>query len=383
LTAERGIWHNAPKSGIWHNAPKKGYFFSLLEYAYMTDGSYLPLLSIDEYLNYIRLSHPLLYGMLDLTRARSTSILAELYSFTNEFDSDVSGRGDSYRQAQQDPLVRWCGARQLLDFAIPSLCPMPAIVLDVLGGDGTIARALAAHDAAQAKLRILTGDVSGQMVAQALAHGLPAVRQAAEALLIRDGALDGVLIAYGSHHIAPAKRPDALQEAVRVLHPGGRIVFHDFDESSPMVRFFTQIVHPYSRAGHDYQHISRTEFASLSHSLPLQVQMVDLYDPLITYASTADAARDRMCSYLSNMYGIAEFFETCESNQAAWSILTGILDHSEYLRSLPIIDNSWLHQPAIYRAGDGYVAELPRMAIVAVAKTLPPGDTTSPAPVHH
>jgi ubiquinone/menaquinone biosynthesis C-methylase UbiE len=338
----------------------------------MTNGSYLPMISIDEYLSYIRVSHPLLYGLLDLARTRSSSILKELYSFTNEFDSDVSGRGDSYRQAQQDPLVRWRGARQLLDFATPSSCPMPAIILDVLGGDGTIARGLAAHDtacdAARAKLKVLTGDVSGQMVAQALAHGLPAVRQAAEALLIRDGALDGVLIAYGSHHIAPEKRPYALQEAVRVLRPGGRVVLHDFDESSPMVQFFTRIVHPHSRAGHDYKHISRTELAWLLDSLPLRVRVVDLYDPLIVHAATADAARDRMCDYLSNMYGIAEFFEACGSNETSWSILADVLDHSKYMRDLPIPDNGWHRGPAIYRAGDGFTAELPRMAIVAVAE---------------
>src|SRR5690606_418049 len=80
---------------------------------------------------------------------------------------------------------------------------------------------------------LLAGDISGSMVAAALADGLPAVRQRADQLLLRDDVLDAVLIAYGSHHIAPSQRPRALSEAYRVLVPGGRVALHDFASDSP------------------------------------------------------------------------------------------------------------------------------------------------------
>ncbi|MBT2393895.1 class I SAM-dependent methyltransferase [Streptomyces sp. ISL-1] len=312
--------------------------------------------------------HPQLHGLLDLVRARSADTLSALLSLTNEFDSDDTGRGDSYRRAQQDAFVRWTGAHRLLSLATPADPAGDVVILDVLGGDGTIARAVGGRaDSSAAKLTILTGDISGEMVAQALAYGLPAVRQAAEALLLRDDCVDAALLAYGTHHIAPADRPRAAAEAVRVVRPGGRVVLHDFDESSPMARFFTDVVHPNSSAGHDYPHFTRAEMADHFDGLPVSVQVLDVYDPLVIRGSTAEEVRDRMCDYIADMYGIRSYLSAQRNNSAAWDLLTEFFDHSEYLSGLSSPPTGPV-RPVIREHDGEFAAEVPRVAIVAVAE---------------
>src|SRR5205807_3017185 len=108
---------------------------------------------------------------------------------------------------------------------------------------------------------ILTGDIAGHMIMAALAQGLPAVRQAAQFLLLRSGCMDAVLFAYGTHHVPPSERLTACREAHRVLKPGGRVVLHDFEEGSPMADWFNIVVHGHSANGHRYQHFTAAEMA--------------------------------------------------------------------------------------------------------------------------
>ncbi|ATZ22053.1 class I SAM-dependent methyltransferase [Streptomyces lavendulae] len=334
----------------------------------MSEGAYLPSVPFDEYIRTVAAEHPRLHTLLDLDRARSTDILSALELLTNEFDSDETGRGDSYRRAQQDVYVRWTGAAQLLALATPGDADGDVTVLDVLGGDGTIARAVAgrAHSDV-AKLNIVTGDISGRMVAQALEHGLPAVRQAAEALLLRDGSVDAALLAYGTHHIAPADRGRAAAEAVRVVRPGGRVVLHDFDETSPMARFFTEAVHTHSPTGHDYRHFSREELTDIFAGLPVSVRVVDVYDPLIVRGATAEDARDRMCDYVADMYGIRTYFSGQRTPAQAWDLLSDFFDHSAYLERLSSPPECPV-RPVVREVDGGFAAEVPRVAIVALAR---------------
>ncbi|MFI7421281.1 class I SAM-dependent methyltransferase [Nonomuraea sp. NPDC049684] len=151
-----------------------------------------------------------------------------LAATSSEFDSDRDGRGDSYRRAQQDALVRWTGIRALLGLLAPDPAAGPPLLLDVLGGDGTVARAAAGRlGSLDVKPAIITGDLSGHMVDRALAQGLPAVRQAAQLLFLREASVGGVLLAYGTHHIPPADRPGAVAEAARVTRPGLAALFAD------------------------------------------------------------------------------------------------------------------------------------------------------------
>ncbi|SER99542.1 Methyltransferase domain-containing protein [Streptomyces sp. yr375] len=329
---------------------------------------YLPSMTLSEYLRDVVPAHPLLGSALDFARPGAEKALRLLTTTTTEFDSDDTGRGDSYRRAQRDSSVRWRGVRQLLELAAESTPERPCTVLDVLGGDGTIARAVHEHAAdLHDRFGILTGDLSGEMVAQALAQGLPAVRQAADHLFLGDRTVDAVLLAYGTHHIAPDDRLSAVTEALRVVRPGGRVVLHDFDESSPMADFFTRIVHPYTTAGHDYPHFSRTLLNELFEEAGAPADVVDFYDPLIVHGETEEDARRRMCDYVADMYGVGSFFDTLGGTDACWHVLEQHFGHERYLASLPDrVD--FTPGPVVYRSHDTYVAEVPRAAIVAIAQ---------------
>ncbi|MGW7541087.1 class I SAM-dependent methyltransferase [Streptomyces sp. NPDC054770] len=327
--------------------------------------NYLPTMTIGTYLSTVAATHPLLSSLLDLGRPGTEAALAALADTVTEFDSDGTGRGDSYRKAQRNTMVRWTGIRQILGLLAPQRSGA-ATVLDVLGGDGTIARALAtAADPVLSGLCVVTGDVSGTMVERALEHGLPAVRQSADFLFLRDDAVDAVLLAYGTHHISPVDRPAAIAEAARVVRADGQVLVHDFDETSPMARFFTEVVHPYSTAGHDYRHFSRAHLTELFDHAGIPAQLVDFYDPLTVVADSAEEARQGMCDYIQEMYGIHKFFAEYENAEAAWHSLEQYFDHAAYLGAVNR-RGDFRSSPTIYAAGNRFVAEVPRVALLAV-----------------
>lgn len=332
--------------------------------------SYLPSLTLREYLQTVSTLHPQLCGLLDFERPGSDAALAELAATVSEFDSDSTGRGDSYRRAQQDALVRWTGMRQLLELVAPAGSAGTPLILDVLGGDGTVARAAGSQTGGvESKLAIVTGDLSGHMVDRALAQGLPAVRQAAHFLFLRDACVDAVLLAYGTHHIPVHRRLEAVTEAVRVVRPGGRIVLHDFDELSPMAGFFVDVVHPYAVGGHQYQHFSRAELDGLFRQADIPARIMDLYDPLIVRADTEQAAHDRMRDYVADMYGVRDFFASL-NDADVWRLLEHHFDHTSYLSHVAGVGDV-PPRPVIYRADGQFVAEVPRMAVVATATKAP------------
>lgn len=310
-------------------------------------------------------THPRLARLLDFDRSGASEALADLARLTTEFDSDESGRGDSYRRAQTDLSVRWTGIRQLLRLATNGSAR--GTLLDVLGGDGTIAAAAAERGASEfAGWFMITSDMSAQMVDGALKRGLPALRQDARFLFLKESCLDTALSAYGTHHIPVNQRAVVIGEMARVVRPGGRVVVHDFDVKSPMARFFAEIVHPQSRAGHDYEHFSRTSMLQDFREAGLEAHVEDLYDPLTVLGATPEQARERMCSYVGDMYGISSYLHSC-GPERAWALLVDYFDHS-YVQSEILRKRGRHAVPAVWRTANGYVAELPRCAMVAVAE---------------
>jgi hypothetical protein len=92
---------------------------------------------------------PYLYDCIDWSRISESNsrMIEELASKAPDFDSVSSGgRGEFYRRAQQDPSVRSVGIRQLSALISPNQdlgCLSPSYkILDVLGGDGVLARAM-------------------------------------------------------------------------------------------------------------------------------------------------------------------------------------------------------------------------------------------------
>ncbi|KJS56385.1 hypothetical protein VM98_07565 [Streptomyces rubellomurinus subsp. indigoferus] len=329
----------------------------------MTAPAYLPGMSSAQYLAEMAVSHPRLRALLDPDRLDRAVASREPAAWENEFDSDSGGRGDSYRRAQRDPLVRWTGVRRLLGLTVPAGRGREVVVLDVLGGDGTVARAAALRPGeSPAGLEVLTGDISGPMVAAALANGLPAVRQAADRLLLADDTVDAVLLAYGTHHIPDGTRPQAVAEALRVVRPGGRVVLHDFAPDSAMADFF-RVVSRHGTVRHDYAHFTHPELRKLFEDRCPQVRVLDVYDPFTVLAPTPDRARAAMVAHMGESYGLAGHFEAIGPD-AAWQLLAEAFDHTDR----PTPPEHRAVRPTVRLVPEGYVAELPRVAVVAVAE---------------
>lgn len=319
---------------------------------------------VDDYLAHVRRRHPWLAGLVDSERL--AGVRRQLARHRNEFDDDTDGRGGSYRTAQRDRLARSVGITSLLRLAG---CGAGArrTVLDVFGGDGLVADVWASLG--DPSDRIVTADISETMIRHAARRGLPAVRQSAQRMVLRSGALDAVLMAYGTHHLSAAGRRAALAEARRTLLPGGLLVVHDFDERSAMATWFARVVHPRSRAGHPYRHFTVAGLqGALSGAGFTDIRIRELYDPFRIRRPTADWAAEALVRHLRAMYGLihlppGQAGQNWVRRQAE-SIFT--LDTGR----VPVDGVPGL---TVRPDGDGFVAELPRMALVAVARRSPIG----------
>src|SRR5215471_3312515 len=164
--------------------------------------SYVPGLTIQDYLELVRTRFPDLSDLLWFGRDYASDAFSELMSLNNEFETDATGRGGSYRRAQRNHIVRAQGIMSLFMLAAGDrgMTSIPAgwRLLDILGGNGLLARNFQ-EMVPQAANAVITSDMAGQMVVEALNDGLPAIRQRAQFLFMRDDSVDAALIAYGTH----------------------------------------------------------------------------------------------------------------------------------------------------------------------------------------
>lgn len=311
--------------------------------------------SFGEYLEYLRQGHPELHDLLSHERCgEAERHVATMNMGSWEFeDQHVGGRGFSYNVAQRSADNRRVGMLALLKcFGSSAELPGQAFrILDVLGGDGTVARCcktLRRHAPT-----IYTADISKFMIDACHAQALPCVRQPATRSLFRDDVLDGVLIAYGSHHLDRTARPLAVREAHRTLRAGGRLVLHDFEIGGRCAKWFDNVVHPYSRTGHPHAHYSRHEMCHLLTGAGFRdVRVFEIADPFTLQGTSPEEARRNAIMHVYDMYDLIKV-------AAAASDIAPRLERH-------ITDT--LGPISIRQDGSRYVAEIPRHALVAVGE---------------
>ncbi|MER5223916.1 class I SAM-dependent methyltransferase [Streptomyces flaveus] len=255
----------------------------------------------------LRETWPHVYALIDEERALGFEADKDRDDFGT---AQQGGRGESYVAAQQaSPEARITGIRGLMSLVVgPAVGDRP-IVLDLLGGDGLLHRVGLGLD--MPDMTMVTCDASSFMVARAWAAGVPAVRQRAQRQVFRSGSVDGVLLAYGSHHVPEPERQAVADEAWRVLRPGGRFVLHDFAEGSPMAIWFQDVVDKESTTGHDYAHFTADWMREcLARSGFRSVTTNWMFDPIVATGTSAQGARAALGQYLLQMYGLDKLAQT-------------------------------------------------------------------------
>lgn len=324
----------------------------------------------------LRAKWPHLFDCIDPVRlSEETLVLIEdISTRAPDFDSlSRGGRGELYRSAQLDPLVRSVGISQLFDLASKeqdsrNLTPESKI-LDTLGGDGVLARAITNLRPPALTPSVLTSDISEGMISAALEYGLFAIRQAAQSLLLKDNCLNGVIIAYGTHHIPRDMRRQVCNEAFRVLNPGGRIVFHDFESGSAMTRWFDDIVDVYSLTGHAFTHFTRQEIKELLTSVEFDdVQVRYLYDPFMLFDESEQRAKRRLAEYLLHMYGLAKLTERHGYDKALDEVYAFACEYFKYdYKSMGLDEGFGASEVRTFESRGMWCVEAPRVAIVGFA----------------
>lgn len=330
-----------------------------------------------EQIEQFRHQWPDLYDAIDLTRISGSDCslpIAEMASHTLDFEStSQGGRGELYRHAQQNPMVRAIGIRELFVLASPgydlrNLSPKSRI-LDVLGGDGTLTRALSNLVLSTSMPSILTSDLSEDMVAAAKVYGLASIRQPAQYLVLKDNCFDAVILAYGTHHIPPDQRLQVCQEAFRVLKLGGRIVLHDFENNSPVARWFHEVVDRYSLTGHNFPHFTSEEIRQYLLSAGFgDVTIRYMYDPFVLSGDSAQQVERQLGEHLLNMYGLVKLMDE-QSNQHIWrSVYTLAFKYFQYdYQDMKLHESLGVPHIQVSQRESRWSIEMPRVALVGTA----------------
>lgn len=225
-------------------------------------------------------------------------------------DFDLDGRGLDYTRGMAGfQAARWFGTRLLLELL--GALDGGGTYLDVLGGDGYVWRLLVALRSTAEGVPVppacvVTNDVSRHMFLQAGLWGI-AVREDAMRLTrtFRSGVFDGVLFAYGTHHI-----PDltaAIESAARVVRPGRTVAVHDFLDEGPVGRWFADVVDRWGKTRHAMPHVGPLRMAVELYLAGLRdVELFEMSDPFLFVADGGSrrSARRVATDYLGGMYGL-------------------------------------------------------------------------------
>ncbi|WP_256107911.1 methyltransferase domain-containing protein, partial [Streptomyces sp. ODS05-4] len=224
----------------------------------------------------------------------------------DDLGSDRSAQDAGFTREQRSLEARRHGIRGLVGLFAKREDGRPTVVVDLLGGDGLVSRVVESQFGMSDPV-FLTCDASPDRVTRAWENGVPALRQPARRQILRDGSVDGVLLAHRSHHVPIADRLRVAQEAWRVLRPGGTFVLHDFAVGSPVDTWFAEVVHRYSATGHLLPHFTAAEMEGCLVAAGFgEVSVRAMDDSFRASGPTAAKAKLAMGRYLLDMYGLEE-----------------------------------------------------------------------------
>jgi len=205
---------------------------------------------------------------------------------------------------------------------------------------------------------VVTNDLSPHMFTRAGAWGFP-TREDARRLsrTFREAAFDGVLFAYGTHHIGDLGA--ALAEGRKVVKPGGTVVVHDFFDEGPAGQWFHRVVDRRSKTGHDFPHVGPVQLAAqLLRAGFRDVRLHEIQDPFLFVSAAGEGrARELALGYIMGMYGLEQGFP--RGMDELEGAIREILTYPE-LGELPAFGPDFVH--------------IPRRAVVAVARRPAPGE---------
>ncbi len=336
------------------------------------NGAFVPGNDLRAQLEQLRRHCPDVYRRIDLERVESWEWeRARNGVHRDDFDADAAGgRGSSYVRAQVLNVdARAHGIGQLMELMRPATegeLTGRRTIVDLLGGNGLVRQVcarLGLHD-----VEIVTCDASPHMVQTAWAAGNPALLQRAERQLFQPESVDGVLLAYGSHHIPPEDRSAVVEDAYRVLRQGGTFLLHDFQAGSPMDTWFSTIVDPYSQTGHEFEHFTRDEIEGyLSKAGFDAYEVVEIDDPYAATGPSPEIAELNLGEYLVNMYGLCKIPADLDAEEAfRWAVerAKGIFEYHD-------ADGGTLRSALEFVEGlRSWQMTIPRKALVGVGRRL-------------
>lgn len=298
---------------------------------------------------------------------------AEAWAELPQGDFGALGRGVDYTDGISNFHAARCGGSVLLLELLG--VGDGGVFLDVLGGDGYLWRVqtgLQRLEGAAARARLITNDCSRHMFLHAGRWGLPTREDATRlSRTFATDRLDGVLFAYGTHHIEGLER--AVDEATALLRPGGRVVLHDFFDEGPVGSWFHNVVDPFSKTGHDLPHVGPVLMAVLLLVCGLRdIELYEMADPFV-FTANGGSARSLALEYLSGMYGLY----AGPADEPA--VLQGLVErHLSYpdLGDQPRFEADWSYVPrrAVIARGRRAVLDEPLLAadtaLVATLVTL-------------
>jgi SAM-dependent methyltransferase len=332
-----------------------------------------------DFLTLCRDRHHALYRRLSPSRVPAEK-MARLYAgmadLSTHFESRLEGgRGDSFREAQnKNYLIRSVGYLRLLDLALGGEARTldHLVVLDALGGNGTLTRIVRASRTPEETPYIVTSDVSARMIESALGQQLPAIRQPVQEMVwFDDCTFDAVIIAYGTHHIPPDERAKAVAEAYRVLKPGGRIVLQDFEIGSPTAEWYDNVLDRYTLTGHKFEYFTREQFRNLlAGNSFAEIEILDIYDPFILFADDPKEARLQLLDFVFTLFGLEKLLPSDgKRDRQFWDQLEIIVRQTSTFEAAKLAAaGGTVREFTVQRDGSRYRAEIPRICLAGVGR---------------